>query len=157
MKKLLIAATIFISSFVNAQQEVSIDLGDALVMKTLELSYEYYLSSQNSLGMSALFNFNGENSDLRYNEETMITPFFRHYFSSSESFNYFGEIFLGVNSGERQDKEYTDAAIGAAIGAKYNLGSGIVITGLAGLGRNLFTSDSYELVPRLGVNVGYKF
>lgn len=157
MKKFIIVVTVFVSSFMNAQQEASIDIGDALVMKTLELSYEYYLTTQNTVGMSALFNFNGENADLNYNENVMITPFFRHYFTSGERFNYFGEMFLGVNSGERKEVKYTDAAIGAAVGAKYNSSGGIVITGLAGLGRNMFTGDSYEVVPRVGLNIGYRF
>ena len=36
MKKVILVAVIFISSFANAQQEIKVDIADALVMKTLE-------------------------------------------------------------------------------------------------------------------------
>lgn len=157
MKKVLLVLTIFLSTLIHAQQEVSVDIGDALVMKTLEVSYERYLTGKNSIGVSALFNFNGDNADFSYNENTMITSFFRHYFMAHNKFNYFGEIFLGINSGERRDIKYRDGALGASVGAKYILNGGVVISGLVGIGRNMFNSASYEIVPRVGLNVGYRF
>lgn len=75
MKKTLAIVAFLMSFFTQAQQEISVDLGDALVMKTLEVSYEHYLAEQSSIGISALFNFEGRTSDFRYNEDTMITPF----------------------------------------------------------------------------------
>jgi len=164
MKKIIIAITLFISSFVNAQQEVSIDIADALVMKTLEFSYEYYIGPQNSIGISALFNFNDSNSDFTYNEDTMVTPYFRHYFTNNRNWNYFGELFLGINSGEKQinssrdnTKKYTDGAVGVSVGLKYISNGGLVVSPLLGLGRNMFSEDSYEVVPRAGLNIGYRF
>jgi len=167
MKKILVVLIVFIGSFTaKAQQEVSIDLGDAIIMKTLEISYEYYLGEQSAVGMSALFNFNGETADLNYNENTMFTPFYRHYFLANGSINYFGEVFLGVNSGKEEgddddvnaiDVKYTDAALGLSVGAKYVTDGGLMLSALAGLGRNMFTGDSPELVPRIGVNIGYRF
>lgn len=158
MKRILVLATILISSFTQAQQqEISIDLGDALVMKTLEVTYEYYLNNQSSLGISGLFNFNNASSDLRYNEDSMITPYFRHYFSTNSRWNYFGEIFLGINSGEKNGIEYTDGALGVSVGSKYVSNGGLSVSILGGLGRNMFTNQSYEIVPRFGLNVGYRF
>lgn len=158
MKKTLVLITILICSLTQAQrQEVSIDLGDALVMKTLEVSYEYYLNDQSSIGISALFNFNNKTSDLRYNEDSMITPYFRHYFSNNSSWNYFGEIFLGINTGEKDTISYTDGALGVSVGSKYVSDGGLMVSILGGIGRNMFTSQSYEIVPRLGLNVGYRF
>lgn len=157
MKKLILAIFVFISTYTQAQQEISIDVGDAIVMKTLEFSYEYYLGNQNSVGMSALFNFNSQNSDLRYNEDNMITPFFRHYFTNNRQWNYFGEIFLGINSGEKNNNDYTDGAIGVSAGLKYTSNGNITVSPLLGIGRNIFTNDSYEFVVRAGLNVGYRF
>ncbi|TYP99959.1 uncharacterized protein DUF3575 [Tenacibaculum adriaticum] len=166
MKKNLIIFAVFLSSFVQAQQEVSVDLGDALVMKTLEVSYEYYLSDQSSVGLSGLFNFNGRNSDFRYKEENMVTPYFRHYFTTNSTWNYFGEIFMGINSGEEEIKmlgspnqyeQYTDGALGVSIGSKYISNGGFVVSVLGGIGRNLFTDKSPAVVPRVGLNVGYRF
>lgn len=161
MKKIIIVLAVFISSITQAQQEVSVDLGDALVMKTLELSYEYYLNEQSAIGASILFNLNGENSDLRYNEESMLTAFYRHYFFDSGNLHYFGEVFFGINSGEKEKDEeitkYTDGALGVGIGAKYVSQGGLMISALGGIGRNLFNNNSYEFVPRVGLNIGYRF
>lgn len=166
MKKVILAAVIFISSFANAQQEIKLDVADALVMKTIEVSYEYYLSEQSSVGISALFNFEKKSSDFRYNENEMFTPYFRHYFTTNRNWNHFGEIFLGINSGESaieaggktiEYKKYTDGALGIAVGSKYVSNGGLVVGAYAGLGRNMFSSDSYSVVPRVGINVGYRF
>ena len=157
MKKLILIIAIFIGSFANAQQEVSIDIADAIVMKTLELNYEYYLGDQSSVGLSALFNFSPDDAKVSYNEETMFTPYFRHYFSNNQNWDYFGEVNLGINSGNRNGEDYTDGALGVAVGAKYISDGGLVLTALGGIGRNLFNPDSYEFVPRFGFNIGYRF
>ncbi|MDY0780340.1 DUF3575 domain-containing protein [Tenacibaculum sp. IB213877] len=166
MKNFLVAVAIFASSIISAQQEITVDLADALAMKTLEVSYEYYLSDQSSVGISGLFNFEGRSSDFRYNEDNMITPYFRHYFTSSRNWNYFGEIFLGINSGKEEIEldgapnvyeNYTDGALGVAIGTKYISNGGFVVSVLGGIGRNMFTDKSPVVVPRVGLNLGYRF
>lgn len=161
MKKIVVATLLLVSSLVKAQQEVKVDLLDALALKTLEVSYEYYTSSQSSVGVSALFNFEKSSADFRYNEETMITPYFRHYFSDNSNWNYFGEVFVGINSGERNiDNEvvkYTDGALGIAIGSKYVSSGGFVVDVFGGLGRNMFSDISHSIVPRVGINLGYRF
>ncbi len=158
MKKIVAIVAVLTSFFTQAQQEVSVDLGDALVMKTLEITYEYYLAEQSSIGVSALFNFEGRTSDFRYNEDNMITPFFRHYFSTAKNWNYFGEIFLGVNSGEEDNgTKYTDGALGVSVGTKYVSNGGLMVSVLGGIGRNMFTDNSPVVVPRVGLNIGYRF
>ncbi|CAM1343132.1 DUF3575 domain-containing protein [Tenacibaculum aestuarii] len=167
MKKILLVAVVFVSSFAQAQQEIKADLFDALAFKTLELSYEYYTTERSSIGISALFNFEKRSVDFKYNEKQMFTPFFRHYFSDSSNWNYFGEVFMGINTGERevtvegtmlkQYKEYTDGALGIAFGSKYVSSGGFVLDIYGGLGRNLFTSESRAVVPRVGINLGYRF
>ncbi|WGH74542.1 DUF3575 domain-containing protein [Tenacibaculum tangerinum] len=166
MKKVLLVVVVFISSFVHAQQEVKVDLLDALAFKTLEFSYEYYTTERSSIGVSALFNFEKRTADFKYNEQQMFTPFFRHYFTNNRNWNHFGEVFMGINTGEREVeldgatntyKKYTDGALGIAVGSKYVSSGGFVIDVYAGLGRNLFTSESRSIVPRIGVNLGYRF
>ncbi|WP_428743582.1 DUF3575 domain-containing protein [Tenacibaculum sp.] len=167
MKRILLASVAFISSFAYSQQEIKVDLFDALALKTLEVSYEYYTTERSSVGVSALFNFEKRSADFRYNEKTMFTPFFRHYFTNSSTWNYFGEVFMGVNTGERKTiiagtnnyeyKDYTDGALGLAFGSKYVSPGGFVLDIYGGLGRNLFTSESRSVVPRVGINLGYRF
>lgn len=170
MKKITTTIIIFVSCFVHAQKgshEISLDLADALIMKTLELNYEYYLSNQSSIGISGLVNFEKRTSDFRYNEKNILTPYFRHYFTANRNWNHFGEVFFGINKGYKetylvdsnavQYKEYTDGALGVSFGSKYVSNGGFMICALVGLGRNLFTDDSYMFIPRLGLNVGYRF
>lgn len=165
MKKTLLLFGLLISSLTYSQQEIKLDIADALVIKSLEFSYENYLSKENSFGISALFNVEKQNKDFRYNENLMITPYFRHYFSTDEVWNVFGEAFIGVNSGKKEsikdsgiyDVNYTDGALGIAIGTKYISSSGLIIDVHVGAGRNLFLSNSPTIVPRVGVNVGWRF
>jgi len=95
----------------------------------------------------------------------MITPYYRHYFTTSAEWNLFGEGFVGINSGKKEtiknsgnyDISYTDGALGVAVGMKYFASGGLVIDVYGGLGRNLFGTDSPVIVPRLGLNVGWRF
>jgi hypothetical protein len=106
-----------------------------------------------------------QEADFRYNENIMITPYFRHYFTADQPWNFFGEGFIGINAGKKVivkqfnevNIEYIDAALGVAVGSKYTSKGGLIIDIYAGVGRNLFLSDSPVIVPRGGVNVGWKF
>ena len=165
MKKifLFIAITTSLSSF--SQQEIKLDIADALIIRSLEFSYEKYINDNSSFGISALFNLAKQEVDFRYNENMMITPYYRHYFSTNEQWNFFGEGFLGINSGKKEsvedsgvyDVKYTDGALGIAVGTKYVAQGGLVIDVYVGAGRNLFGTESPVIVPRAGVNVGWRF
>ncbi|NJN50321.1 MAG: DUF3575 domain-containing protein [Polaribacter sp.] len=165
MKKIILLFTICSSIFVNAQQEIKLDVADALVIKSLEFSYEYYLSEESSIGISALFNLANQNDEFRYNENTLITPYYRHYFTTNQQWNLFGEGFFGINSGKKEsvkdsnvfDVSYTDAALGLAVGTKYIASGGLTIEAYGGLGRNLFGDNSPVIVPRVGLNIGWRF
>lgn len=165
MKKIFLAITILISSYGFSQQEIKLDIADALIIRSLEFSYEKYLTEESSIGVSALFNLTKQDVGFRYNENTMITPYYRHYFTTNAQWNFFGEGFLGINSGKKEtiknsgdyDIKYTDGALGVAIGMKYIAKGGLVIDVYGGLGRNLFGSDSPVIVPRIGLNVGWRF
>jgi len=167
MKKLLLAGAILISSFANAQDELKLDIFDALALKTVEVSYEHYLNEQSSVGVSALFNFEKQSADFRYNEKRSLTPYFRHYFTTEYNWNFFGEAFFSLNYGEKDviayggggplTEDYTDGALGVAVGLKYTTDNGFVIDIYGGAGINLFTEDSPVIVPRTGVNLGWRF
>ena len=95
----------------------------------------------------------------------VITPYYRHYFTTNEQLNFFGEGFFGINSGKKEaikdsgnyDVKFTDGALGVAVGAKYIASGGLVIDFYGGVGRNLFGSNSPILLPRVGLNIGWRF
>ena len=166
MKKFLFTIAVLTASFTQAQQEIKLDIFDALALKTVEVSYERYLDEQSSVGISALLNFEKNSADFRYNEKRSITPFFRHYFTSDSQWNFFGEGFFSYNFGEKKNEiiggpnryeDYTDGALGVAIGTKYISEKGLTIDIYGGAGRNLFSDNSPVVVPRVGVNVGWRF
>ena len=168
MKKVLVIIAMFIGVLSYAQQEIKIDVLDALALKTLDISYEYYISDHSSIGLSGLVNLESKSADFRYNEKQVLTPYFRHSFTRKPNWNHFGELFFSLNSGdaelpllegsnEKQYESYTDGALGIAIGSKYVSEGGFVIDIYGGLGRNLFSDNSPAVVPRIGINVGYRF
>jgi hypothetical protein len=165
MKKIVLLCSLLVSSFGFSQQEIKLNIANSLVMRSLGVSYEKQLSIENSFGISMLFNLVEQEKDFRYNENMMITPYFRHYFSAELQWNFFGEVFVGINSGKKEtvensnnfNLEYTDAALGIAVGTKYTSKGGLIIDIYGGIGRNLFLSDSPVLVPRGGLNIGWKF
>jgi hypothetical protein len=167
MKKIVLLIALLMGSLGFAQQEIKLDIADALIIRSLEFSYENYLTNESSIGVSALFNLAKQTTNFRYNENTMITPYYRHYFTTDSEWNFFGEGFFGINSGkyevtdeanqEIRYKKYTDGALGVAVGTKYIASGGLVIDVYGGIGRNLFGSNSPILVPRIGLNVGWRF
>jgi hypothetical protein len=164
MKKIILGIFLLSFSFSFAQKEIKVNIFDALALKTLTVSYEQYITDQTSVGASALFNFEGENSDFRYTEDQMFTAFARHYFSTESLWNFFGEVFVSYSDGvsgtldnNGTPIDYSDGALGVAAGYKYISSGGFTVDFHAGLGRNLFTDNSPRMVPRLGVNLGFQF
>jgi hypothetical protein len=165
MKKLLLILSLISSTVAYSQHEIKLDIADALVIRSIEFSYESYLTEDSSFGISALFNLAKQDLSFRYNENIMITPYYRHYFSTNKQWNFFGEGFLGINSGKKEgvkdsnkyDIKYTDGALGVAVGSKYIATGGLIIDAYVGVGRNLFGSNSPVLVPRVGCNIGWRF
>lgn len=166
MKKLLFTIAVLMASLTQAQQEIKIDIFDALALKTVEVSYERYLDEQSSIGISALLNFEKNSADFRYNEKRSITPYFRHYFTADSQWNFFGEGFFSFNFGEKEIEitglpstyeDYTDGALGVSIGTKYVSEKGMTIDIYGGAGRNLFSDNSPVILPRVGVNIGWRF
>lgn len=166
MKKFFLVVAILTASFAQAQQELKLDIFDALALKTIEISYEHYLNDQSSVGVSGFINFEKNSADFRYNEKRAITPFFRHYFTTDSQWNFFGEGFFSFNFGEKEIEitgapsiyeDYTDGALGVAIGTKYISEQGLTIDIYGGAGRNLFSDNSPAIMPRVGVNVGWRF
>ncbi len=165
MRKWMFIVFVLLVCSLQAQQELKLDIADGIGMKTIDISYEKFVSEDTSLGLSVLFNLNDETTDFQYNENFMLTPYVRHFFTTEYQWNFFGELFLGINSGKEEsiadsenfDLDYTDAALGVAFGLKYVSNGGFVIDIHAGAGRNFFSDISPAIVPRVGVNVGWSF
>jgi hypothetical protein len=149
---------------VSAQQhEVKVDVFDMIAFKSLDATYMYILNEESGVGASIFMPLSGKKNIFNYNEDFTFTPFYRQYFPLGPVENIFAEAFFALNSGEgfNDDDEfvkYTDGAFGFAVGKSYISPRGFVAEAFIGAGRNLFDSPgSPSFVPRIGVNLGFRF
>lgn len=165
MKKtlLLLFATVTFAGNAQKNNEFKLDILDILALKTLDLTLEHQLNPEASIGIGLLFNFENEASGFRYNEEFMLSPFYRQHLFQSGNIRYFGEFFGALNKGENNEENdgennYTDFAFGLGFGGKYIADNGFLVDFHVGIGRNLFNTDqSPEVVPRVGIAIGKRF
>ena len=165
MKKVLtILAFILIGFNLNAQEhEVKLDVFDLIAFKSLDATYQYILNEESAVGVSIFMPLSDNKNIFDYNENFSITPFYRQYFPLGSVENIFAEAFISINSGEGENDDdefvkYTDGAFGFAVGKSYISPRGFVAEAMIGAGRNLFdTPGSPGMVPRIGINLGYRF
>ncbi|MGB2127924.1 MAG: DUF3575 domain-containing protein [Flavicella sp.] len=167
MKKITLFLLFIASLKAHAQSnEIKIDILDIIAIRALDITYEHNINDESSVGISALFNLEKESANFRYNEEFVLTPYYRHYFSSTNNLKMFGDFYGALNTGnipERKlkigdDDTYTDFAAGLGVGVKYTSDSGFVVDVHVGAARNLFNTDySKEVVPRVGISLGKQF
>lgn len=152
--------------------EVKLDVFDLTIFKSLDISYQYILNEESAVGISIFKNLSDKDNIFNYREEFTITPYYRQYFPLGNVENVFIEGFFAINSGkdfvgdrtidgtfeEAHSIDYTDGAFGFTVGKSFVSPRGFVLDLYAGLGRNLFDSEgSPSIVPRLGINTGFRF
>ena len=159
--------------------EIKLNAFNLIVFKTIEGSYEYLLNSESSIGLSVLSNLQDSKTDFfkdgpAYEEQLAITPYFRYFFSGRYASGFFMEAFGMYNIQEDYDEVYDDVgdflygernksynmAFGMAMGGKFASRKGFVFEFYGGAGRNLSVSNEdvgTDIVPRLGISLGYRF
>ncbi len=166
MKKLILAVLICstFSSVAQIRNEIKFDVFDILALKSLDVSYELIINPESSVGISSLFNFEKESASFKYEQDFVLTPYYRQVLFSKGNIGYFGEFFGSLNTGRSKkalegiEDNYTDFAFGLSFGGKYMSDNGFVLDFLAGIGRNMFNTDeSHEVIPRVGISIGKQF
>ncbi len=173
MKKLAIISLLILGGLnMNAQQhEAKIDVLDLVAFKSLDVTYQYLLNEESAAGLSLYVPLSDNNNIFSHKVKFTITPFYRQYFPLGAVENIFAEAFFAVNSGTFEESindgtgntitskiDYTDGAFGFAVGKAYVSPRGFVAEAFVGAGRNLFdTKGSPSFVPRIGINLGYRF
>lgn len=171
MKKILITLVLIVTTTGVFSQDyssdVSLNLFNAIANRWLDISYEYYLNEESSAGLTFQTRLVDENKH-EFNRTYAITPFYRYFLTPEEhNMGLFGEVFIKINGGEQDITEegievktyekYSNMALGLSGGYKYRSEKGFVATGYAGVGRNLLNSGGPNVVPRLGLSIGYAF
>jgi hypothetical protein len=166
MKKIifLVLLAMNFAGIAQNNQEIKIDIFDVLALKSLDISYEYIMNEESSVGISVLSNFEKKSASFRYAQKLVVTPYYRQHLFQKDNVNFFTEFFGAVNTGDLEPDvlgdpdSYTDFALGIGFGGKYYSENGFVVDFHAGIGRNLFNTDlSQEVVPRVGISVGKRF
>ncbi len=175
MKKLFVVFCFSTFLFGFSQEKETIDFkrnelkGNALflVLGAVEFTYERLLTQDSGLGVSVFF-ISEDEADTNFS----LTPYYRAYFGKKPTAGFFVEGFSMVNSGvlstmyyydnngnvTNTDKErFTDFALGFGLGSKWIHRKGFVFEINAGIGRNLFSDNSPEIVGRGGITLGYRF
>lgn len=168
------------SSF-GGNNEVRLDILSLIATTKIQLTYEHFLSQSFSVGLSgAVYASQSDKDDFekgydRTLPQTEITPFIRYTFPGNATRFYFLEVFTAYNSGKHRELHrfvdsnnngyyksvegnYSDFALGGAIGYKMYFKEKISLDLHVGVGKNLFNQDkSPDLISRVGANIGYRF
>ena len=156
------------------RNELKINLGSSVFMAFPEVSYEYILSEDMSVGASVGFGFDTENGDPY---SFRATPFLRWFFAdwsrasrqAATGFFLEGNGALGTQDqfsysssmyDYSKDKSVFTAGLGLAIGWKYLSKNNWTGELYGGLGRNFVYDKNYDttsLYPRIGVSIGKRF
>lgn len=168
MKKIIFILIFLLGLSTNAQKhEVKFDIFDLIAFTSLDVSYSYILNEEAAVGVSVFSNLTNSDNIFGEQEEFTITPYYRQYFPLRGFNNLFVEGFFAINSGKnfikleddtKKKVDYTDGAFGLVVGKSFITPRGFVFEFYGGLGRNLFQSEGAPtLVPRLGINTGFRF
>lgn len=144
------------------QQEIKFNIGLFLATTTVDLSYEYYLGEDTSLGATVYF----DNDALDYNGKFGIGPNFRAYFGYGPRSGFFAEAFGLFFTGEEQieqelsrNRDYNTFALGLGMGNKWVTRSQkFSLEVFGGFGRNI-NAETFQndFVYRAGLSVGFRF
>ena len=162
----------------EAQNELKINMTNLIIFGFVDVGYERLLNEESSVGLSILFSAGDyEEVDFDYYRKFSATGFYRHFFSKKyakgffvEGFGMFHQYleddyidFYSPNgdfiSGNYEETEHSDFALGISAGGKFVTPRGFVAEVYLGIGRNIFRSDrnSENVVGRGGISLGYRF
>ena len=182
MKKTTIFISLFIISSlfcIKAQDnnelthrnELKLNMGTSVFMAFPEVSYEYLLSDDMSVGTAVGFGFDTEDSD---GYSFRATPFLRWFFGRNMRQPAAG-FFLEANaamgtkdiytynsstSNYLKDESMFTAGVGLAVGWKYLSKNNWVGDLFFGAGRNFVYDKAYDdvsIYPRIGISIGKRF
>ena len=170
-------------SIFSKKHELRIDPVKFAIHRRLGLSYEYFYNKRISFGISGIFltdpkSLNEYKNDPDLNKRDFlnkyqIIPNIRYSLGFTKKSLYYVEIYSSINSGifkelsrvsvnniayyDILDKKYVNFAIGGSIGWKRYFKNGFLFDVFAGLAPNIEVSKGADLIPRIGINIGYRF
>ena len=137
-----------------------------LVLGIAEISYEYILNEESSVGLSALVSIEKD-----IGIENAGTAYYRFFFGEKYAAGFFAEAFGMISTedvteyiggggffqGDYRTVRETNFGLGIAVGGKFLTKKGLSLEVYGGVGRNFTSSSDIEFVPRFGINIGRRF
>lgn len=168
---------------ITHRHEVKLNLGSSVFFVFSEVSYEYLLNEDMTMGAAVGFGFDTDNSD---GYSFKATPFARWFFGEWSWFRGHGMqhpstgffleangalgtkdgytyIYLSTgsnNSWKTESESMFTAGLGLAVGWKYLSQNNWTAELFTGLGRNIIydkNEDDVSLSARIGVSIGKRF
>lgn len=169
-----------VSPITHKKNEIKIDVLSLIARSRFHVSYERFLNKDFSVGLSGSITKSNKKEDDFENgfnktlQQYEVNPFIRYSLSKSAVSYYFVEGFVSVNGGKYKELQrleengfgywqavennYTDLAIGGALGYKLYIKEKFGIELFVGVGQNILNTDiSPKYVQRVGANFGYRF
>lgn len=155
------------------KNELSVNAFNLIAFGALDLVYERLLNENSSLSSELFVNFSEDDySGDPYFKDFSLTGKYKHFFSAGYARGFYVHGFGMFSSGEyesgsyydpqtgfyhREEESYSDFAIGFGLGGKFVSRGGFLLDVSSGIGRNLFNSESPELVGQFMINLGLRF
>ncbi len=168
-----------VSPIVAKKNEVKIDALNLISNGRLGITYERFLNTDFSVGVTGMFLNKSSKEDDFLTDDTrtlidyQIIPYVRYAMSKSATNLYYIDGFVNVNGGQYKElttlnngiadyvvvikNDYSDVALGGSVGYKLYFKESFVLDLTVGIGKNLFQENSPSTVARMGINLGYRF
>lgn len=154
------------------RNEISLNAFNLVAFGILDVTYERIISENSSWALEGFIHADKDKIDEAYYKNFSLTGKYKHFFSRAYARGFYVHGFGMLSKGEYRDgsyydyendiyysddEDYTDFAIGFGLGGKFVSSGGFLLDLNAGIGRNLFSSNSPEIIGQFMVNLGYRF
>lgn len=180
MRKLLfILLFIFIGKFCSAQNEVNLNIANTIAIASVEVGYERFLDTNQSVEFAVLFNdrinYHSEAGSRKFNTNSFKLAYNFYFSGEKMGAGVFASPFLKYRTGDFEErvvietngsiamKEITDMdsfIIGLGGGYKWNFNDTFVLGPYINVGRNFSdeVKDRFSAIEfNAGFSVGYRF
>ncbi|MBW1298749.1 hypothetical protein [Aquimarina litoralis] len=165
------------------KNEIGINPINIIAFAALDVSYERVLTSNNSIGVDLFYRFSEDidndgdivDRDGIFDKKLAITGHYKYFFGSRVARGFYLEGFGMLSTGDSDNtvrvlntdgeltgfrdisEDFTDFALGFGVGGKFVTKNGFFLDIGFGIGRNLFSDKSPEIIVRPNLYLGYRF